>query len=124
MKNLIYIDNQTKETLTLIFYEGTKEELIIDEQNLLLWVNEFNDFEYWIKINVVNKELLKRYLSNDFYLLDLMKDNNLSLYKRYYNEYETFIFETNEVNKIITKDVYLPKEKAVLGYDFYKKFKI
>jgi hypothetical protein len=59
--------------------------LIIDEQNLLLWVNEFNNFEYWIKINVVNKELLKRYLSNDFYLLDLMKDNNLSLYKRYYN---------------------------------------
>lgn len=89
----------------------------------MLWVNEFNNFEYWIKINVVNKELLKRYLSNDFYLLDLMKDNNLSLYKRYYNEYETFIFETNEVNKIITKDVYLPKEKAILGYNFYNKFK-
>ena len=89
----------------------------------MLWVNEFNDFEYWIKINVVNKELLKRYLSNDFYLLDLMKDNNLSLYKRYYNEYETFVFETNDVNKIITKDIYLPTEKAILGYNFYNKFK-
>ena len=38
--------------------------------------------------------------------------------------YSYELYKFYDVNKIITKDVYLPKEKAVLGYNFYKNLKI
>jgi hypothetical protein len=61
-----------------------KEEINLEQTNLLVWYDYEKNNELWFLIKA-NKKMLKKYLSNNLSLLDLMRYSKVFLYKRNYN---------------------------------------
>lgn len=121
-KNLITINNEKFETIISNFYQGNKEEISIKKQIIFLWLTETSFFEYWLKIEVDNKDEFELYLKNNFNLLNLIKKSKLLLLKRNYKEYDIFeeVKEYDTFDKI-NKSFLLPTKEATIGYDLLTK---
>lgn len=125
MENKIIIDNKLKNSFITCSFNGNKEEIILNENQVLLWCQEYDEYEEWLRLDIRNNHFLKKYLSNEETLLNLIKESDLYLYKRYYSEYNKFVFDTHlSFEDAQERKLVLPNEKANLGYNFLDKYAI
>lgn len=123
LNNRIKIDGEFKESYVTVFFAGNKEEIILKDKKVLLWCQEYDTYEEWLKLDVKDSLILKKYLSNEEVLLNLIKKSDLYLYKRYYSDYNELVFNTElSFDDAKTMEIVLPNEKATLGYNFLDKY--
>ena len=123
-KSYLNVDNKKLDTNILVYFDGNKEEVILEDNRVLIWCQEEDSYEKWLSLDVMDSMLLKKYLSNELTLLNLIKNSNLSLYKRYYEKYNELVLDSKiNLDDAIKMNLILPNDKAVLGYDFYSLYK-
>lgn len=123
-KSYLNVDNKKLDTNILVYFDGNKEEVILEDNRVLIWCQEEDSYEKWLSLDVMNSMLLKKYLSNELTLLNLIENSNLSLYKRYYEKYDELVLDSKiNLDDAIKMNLILPNDKAVLGYDFYSLYK-
>lgn len=86
-KSYLNVDNKKLDTSILVYFDGNKEEVSVENRTIFLYLDEKEDCEYWIKISNINKDLFKNYLKNQEKILELIKNSKISLYKRKYSTY-------------------------------------
>lgn len=121
-KTYLNVDNKILDTNITVFFEGNKEEVSVESRTIFLYINEEENYESWIKISNIDKDLFKKYLKNQEKILELIKKSKISLYKRKYSTY----FDMEFIKKLdftnLDKDIKLPNQEAILGYDFYSLY--
>ena len=123
-KSYLNVDNKKLDTNILVYFDGNKEEVILEDNRVLIWCQEEDSYEKWLSLDVMDSMLLKKYLSNELTLLNLIENSNLSLYKRYYEKYDELVLDSKiNLDDAIKMNLILPNDKAVLGYDFYSLYK-
>ena len=122
-KAYLNVDNKKLDTSILVYFDGNKEEVSVENRTIFLYLDEKEDCEYWIKISNINKDLFKNYLKNQEKILELIKNSKISLYKRKYSTYLDMEFVKKLDLANLDKDIVLPNQEAVLGYDFYSLYK-
>ncbi len=123
-KSYLNVDNKKLDTNILVYFDGNKEEVILEDNRVLIWCQEEDSYEKWLSLDVMDSMLLKKYLSNELTLLNLIENLNLSLYKRYYEKYDELVLDSKiNLDVAIKMNLILPNDKAVLGYDFYSLYK-
>lgn len=83
----VTVGNTLSRFCILLEYDGPKEEVSIDDNILLLWEREFEDFERWHVI-FSDKNLLEEYLHGNLGILSLMKKSSVFIGIRHYDKYE------------------------------------
>mgnify|MGYP003434434068 FL=1 len=72
-KSYLNVDNKKLDTSILVYFDGNKEEVSVENRTIFLYLDEKEDCEYWIKISNINKDLFKNYLKNQEKILELIK---------------------------------------------------
>lgn len=116
-KQIITMNGKPSEFIELIYYDGSKLQIDLNNNRILAWYDYFNDYEEWFLINL-EKDLFLNYLSNEISLFDIMQKGKVNSVKRYYSEYNTL----NDMRHIELFDRYeLPDNDALLGFDFTRE---
>lgn len=125
-KTYLEVDSKKINTYLTVYFEGNKEEISMDSRDIYLCCGEEDTFEYWIKINKVEKDIFLKYLTNKEKLLNVIKSAGITLYKRYYEFYSKLVFIKDLEFDYLYKNerLVLPNEFAVLGYDFYSLYRM
>ena len=61
-KSYLNVDNKKLDTSILVYFDGNKEEVSVENRTIFIYLKEELDYEYWIKISSINKDLFKNYL--------------------------------------------------------------
>ncbi len=100
--------------IDVLYYDGIKLQVDIENYNLLVWYDYEETFEKWFYLKS-NEKKFKLYISNKITLLELFKNSEVFFVIRDYENYDiledvTLINDLNEYK--------LPSEKSFLGFNF------
>lgn len=117
-KSIAKYDDKTLELIELIYYDGVKLQVDLDNNIVLAWYDEKASYEEWFYIHL-KKNILVKYLSNKLSLLDIMQEGSVDLVYRDYNNYNLLTFAKN-ITASNRLDYELPDSDSFLGFDFTK----
>lgn len=110
----ITINKKQSEFIELIYYDGSKLQIDLENNRMLVWYDYRKEYEEWFLIDLT-KELLNYYLSNKSSLLKMIEEGIVYSVKRYYKKYD----DIEQKNKLSSFEKYeLPDSDACLGFDF------
>jgi len=100
--------------IDVLYYDGIKLQVDIENYNLLVWYDYEETFEKWFYIKS-NEKRFKLYISNKITLLELFEKSEVSFVTRDYENYD-IIENVTVINDL--NEYKLPSEKSFLGFDF------
>lgn len=105
--------NEDIEFIELFYYDGMKLGVNIEKKFILIWNDEFDDYETWflIKTDILN---LNKYLKNEISLYEVINNSKVELIHRIYKTYDYLtvidrIYQIDEDN--------IPTKDSFLGFD-------
>jgi len=118
-KNIAKYNGKKLELIELIYYDGVKLQVDLDNNIVLAWYDEKASCEEWFCIRL-QKDMLVKYLSNKLSLLDIILEGKVDLVYRDYDNYNLLTFSKNIMasNRL---DYELPDSDSFLGFDFTKE---
>ncbi len=115
-KYIINIDSNKQEFIELIYYDGSKLQINLEDKSILAWYNYNNDYEEWYYIKLKQKSFIS-YISNKISLFDILNREQAYSVKRYYNNYNK-LQELVELNSSTLSQYTLPTIDSLLGFNF------
>ncbi len=111
------LNNNEESFLDVIYYDGVKLQVNLNNNTVLAWYDSNVNDEEWFYIKA-NKNLFEQYLSNKTTLLDIVKNSDVSLVNRKYENYNTLdtFKKINDLNQYE-----LPDDDSYLGFDFTRE---
>ena len=118
-KYIINIDTNKQEFIELIYYDGSKLQINLENKSILAWYNYNNDYEEWYYIKLKQKSFIS-YISNKMSLFDILNREQVYSVKRYYNNYNK-LEELVELNSSTLSQYILPTIDSFLDFNFRKE---
>ena len=113
--NKVIIADKEKEFYLLCYYDGKKEEVNIDDGELLLFYEYKNDYELWYYISS-SQEILKEYLEGKIGILTLMNKSKVYLVRRPYYNFDVIV----EFYEVDLNELNLPKNDIKFERNVYE----
>lgn len=114
---LLY-DNKKFDFIELLYYNGSKLCVNMEQQYILAWNKEFSSYERWFLIKV-SETSFNGYISGDLTLLDVMKSSQVEIIQRQYDNYENLAIVDSNPN---LEEYKLPGNISYLGFDFLSEY--
>lgn len=113
-KHSINIMDKLEKFYDLIYYDGPKLQVNIENNQILAWYDYKSDHEEWFLIYLEESSFIQ-YISNKFSLLNALEEGTVYSVKREYSDYDSI----KSIEKITSLDGYeLPDKDSYLGFDF------
>lgn len=123
-EELIYLDEKL-EFIELYYFNGPKLSINLQQQYILVWNNEFDNYENWFMIKC-SQDLFEKYLTKQVSLLDVIENCiKIDLIERNYENYDVLKIKATNIDNIQCSDekykiknFILPTKNSFLMIDF------